>query len=319
MSKILGSRIKLFRTKENMTREELSNLLKISIHTLIKYEQGQREPNIETLSKISQILNVSPKTLLADEIFENEILNKAITLIIPTLPKDADDVFAYLEEYTHDYDSLYNLHNKVTNFLPLDCTKGLLTFILQISQEDFSDIYKYLISTGIYNLDPELENYCQDLYISIMNPVECLSDEDVEFLKSLGYIKNGHLIPSIKLNKENGHIKSIKDGNNTIFLPIPFKEMKAKVDSVYPALDAEIKFLSDPNVEMVFNYSFDELARQGGYQELLILAVEKAIKETLKDIKNHIEAGDLFDGVSSWITKESPLYEILKSKKEENK
>lgn len=64
MSKILGSRIKLFRTKENMTREELATQLEISIHTLIKYEQGQREPNFETLNKIAKALNVPLSRLL---------------------------------------------------------------------------------------------------------------------------------------------------------------------------------------------------------------------------------------------------------------
>ncbi|KAJ49440.1 helix-turn-helix domain-containing protein [Clostridium tetanomorphum DSM 665] len=105
--------------------------------------------------------------------------------------------------------------------------------------------------------------------------------------------------------------------NTTILPPVSFEEMKAEVDAVFPALNAEITFLSDPNIEKMFNYSFDELCKNG-YQELLISAIEKAINDTLNDIKAHLEAGDLFDGVSSWINKESPLYEILKNNKNEN-
>lgn len=121
------------------------------------------------------------------------------------------------------------------------------------------------------------------------NIADCISDEDRDFLSSLGYIKNNKLIP------------------------IPFDEMKSKVDEMFPALQAEINFLSNPNVEKVFNYSFNDLSRQGGYQELLILAIEKAIRSTLEDIQMHLDNGDIFDGVGSWISKDSPLYEIIKN------
>lgn len=145
-----------------------------------------------------------------------------------------------------------------------------------------------------------LEKIAQVLEISIWdllaasmtspaNIADCISDEDRDFLSSLGYIKNNKLIP------------------------IPFDEMKSKVDEMFPALQAEINFLSNPNVEKVFNYSFNDLSRQGGYQELLILAIEKAIRSTLEDIQMHLDNGDIFDGVGSWISKDSPLYEIIKN------
>ncbi|WP_051823855.1 helix-turn-helix domain-containing protein [Clostridium sulfidigenes] len=166
----IGNRIKLFRNRNQLTQKQLAELLGLKTITIQSYELNKRTPNIETLNKISQFLNVSPKTLLSDEIFDKEILNKAISLMLPTLPKDADDVFAYLEEYTHDYDSLYNLHNQITNSLPVDCIKGLLNFIFQISREDFKDIYKYLILPGIYELDDEIKCYCEDLYMKSIIP-----------------------------------------------------------------------------------------------------------------------------------------------------
>ena len=60
----IGEKIKYFRQQRNISREVLSNLLKISIHTLSKYEQGQREPSYETLIKICEILNVSINDIL---------------------------------------------------------------------------------------------------------------------------------------------------------------------------------------------------------------------------------------------------------------
>lgn len=84
-------------------------------------------------------------------------------------------------------------------------------------------------------------------------------------------------------------------------------------------LEAEIAFLSNTNVEKSFNYSFDDLAKKGGYHNLLIIAIEKAIKQTLIDIEEHTKKGDIFDDWGSWISKESPAYEAIKKVKEKNK
>lgn len=284
---MIGNNIKKIRKTKQISQKDFAELLKIPVSTLANYENNHREPNIETLNKISQHLNIPLKTLLADEIFEKEILNRSINLMIPLLPEGADDVFAYLEEYTHDYDSLYNLHNKTTDSLPVNCTKGLLNFIFQISKEDFRDIYKSLIATEIYNLGDEIKHYCEGLYSQIEFENDCK--------------KKGFKV----------------EGNKIILPPVTFDEMKSKVDKIFPALQAEIDFLSNPNVEKVFNYSFDELARKGGYQELLILAIEKAIRTTLEDIETHLANGDLFDGVGSWISKDSPLYDVIKNHEEE--
>lgn len=278
----IGNRIRLFRNKNQLTQKKLADLVGLKTITIQSYELNKRTPNIETLNRLSQVLNVSPKTLLSDEIFEKELLNKAISLMIPILPKGADDVLAYLEEYTHDYDSLYNLHNEISDFLPIDCIKGLLNFIFQTSREDFEDIYKYLIITEIYNLDDEIKQYCKDLYSQIEFENDC---------KRKGFIVEGN---EIKLP------------------PIPFDEMKSKVDKVFPELQPEVYFLSNPNIEKKFNYSYNELA-QKGYNELLINAIEKAIRTTLEDIETHLNDGDLFDGYRSWISKDSPLYKIIKN------
>ena len=144
--------------------------------------------------------------------------------------------------------------------------------------------------------------------------IEDLGDEQIQYLKDFGYMENNKLKEGTVLDLDK---KCIMEKGSRTFLPIPFNEMKAKVDKLFPALQAEIDFLSNPDVEKVFNYSFDELARKGGYQELLILAIEKAIRTTLEDIETHLNNGDLFDGVSSWISKDSPLYEVIKKHREE--
>lgn len=56
---ILGDRIKHLRKLSGLTREDLSEKLGISIHTLAKYEQSQREPDICTLNEIADYFNVT--------------------------------------------------------------------------------------------------------------------------------------------------------------------------------------------------------------------------------------------------------------------
>ena len=78
----IGEKIKYFRQQRNISREVLSNLLKISIHTLSKYEQGQREPSYETLIKICEILNVSINDILEENISLNSKKDSEISIII---------------------------------------------------------------------------------------------------------------------------------------------------------------------------------------------------------------------------------------------
>jgi transcriptional regulator with XRE-family HTH domain len=63
----VGTRIKYFRKLKNISRENLANELGISIHTLSKYEQGQREPKFGTLQRIADILMVSIARLIHEE------------------------------------------------------------------------------------------------------------------------------------------------------------------------------------------------------------------------------------------------------------
>lgn len=59
MNNEIGKNIKKYRIQKNFSREELAENLGISIHTLAKYEQGQRTPNIDTLKKIADALDIA--------------------------------------------------------------------------------------------------------------------------------------------------------------------------------------------------------------------------------------------------------------------
>lgn len=57
-------KIKEFREKKGLSQEKLGEILGLSKQTISSYELGTREPNIETLVKISIVLDVSVDELI---------------------------------------------------------------------------------------------------------------------------------------------------------------------------------------------------------------------------------------------------------------
>lgn len=60
----LGEKIKMLRSENNMMQKELAKILNIAPPTLTNYEKDHREPNFETLKKLSEIFDVSIDWLL---------------------------------------------------------------------------------------------------------------------------------------------------------------------------------------------------------------------------------------------------------------
>ncbi|MCR2043229.1 helix-turn-helix domain-containing protein [Anaerosalibacter massiliensis] len=61
---MFGDRIKEERTLKQMTQKELSKFLGVSPSTVGMYEQNRRQPDSETIIKLSEIFNVSTDYLL---------------------------------------------------------------------------------------------------------------------------------------------------------------------------------------------------------------------------------------------------------------
>lgn len=60
-----GQKLKYLRTEKNLTQTQLANLLKLSKANISKYESDSVEPNLETLTMISKIFDVSLDYLLS--------------------------------------------------------------------------------------------------------------------------------------------------------------------------------------------------------------------------------------------------------------
>lgn len=64
--KEMGARIKKARLQQNLTQEQLAELLDISVSYVSLIERGSRNATVETLLAIADVLNVSLASLLQD-------------------------------------------------------------------------------------------------------------------------------------------------------------------------------------------------------------------------------------------------------------
>ncbi|MDO5147672.1 MAG: helix-turn-helix transcriptional regulator [Eubacteriales bacterium] len=63
----LGETIRSFRAANDMTQKELADKLSISPSTIGMYEQGRRVPDLDTISKIANVFNVTVGYLIGAE------------------------------------------------------------------------------------------------------------------------------------------------------------------------------------------------------------------------------------------------------------
>lgn len=58
--KLLGKRIKEIRKSKNLTQEKLAELINIEVPSMSYIETGKFAPSVETLQKLSEVLQVKP-------------------------------------------------------------------------------------------------------------------------------------------------------------------------------------------------------------------------------------------------------------------
>ena len=65
---MLGERIKSLRVEKNITQQQLADLLSVAKSTIGMWENNKREPDIETIKQIAEILDTPLAFLLNDTI-----------------------------------------------------------------------------------------------------------------------------------------------------------------------------------------------------------------------------------------------------------
>lgn len=105
----IGERIKTARKSEGLTQKQLGELSGTSEITVRQYERGTRQPRIEQLKRIADVLGVSAAYLLVgDEIFSNSSTHLANGVHIYKNTFPFKSVEAFLQDQSADsYDISY--------------------------------------------------------------------------------------------------------------------------------------------------------------------------------------------------------------------
>ncbi|MGF9769448.1 helix-turn-helix domain-containing protein [Bacillus albus] len=69
-----GENVRILRTLKGLSMKEFGDVLGVASSTISNWENSRKEPNFETLQKISIYFNVSTDRLLNHKIGDNEVL-----------------------------------------------------------------------------------------------------------------------------------------------------------------------------------------------------------------------------------------------------
>lgn len=90
---LLKDRLSLLRTQKKMTQEDLANKIGIARTTYAMYEQGNRNPDYDTLQKLADVFGVTRAYLLGDTDIPNS--NESVDEEIKKLMEDPDFTAAF--------------------------------------------------------------------------------------------------------------------------------------------------------------------------------------------------------------------------------
>ena len=85
--KIIGKRIKYYRTKENLSQMDLAEFADLSVPYISFIETGKKKVSLISLLKIAAALNITPNHILTDYIVHSE---DTIATEITTLLKECN-------------------------------------------------------------------------------------------------------------------------------------------------------------------------------------------------------------------------------------
>lgn len=147
---MLGDNIKGLRIKKGLTQEELGKILNKTKNNISQYETGKREPDIETLVKLSDIFDVS----ISDIIGRKEEKNLVFANRFKELMKEKNISQAQLAEKLHIPEKIIaqyeegvvpnnRLLGKITKFF--DVTSDYLLGLIDDRTIDSNQLSKHML------------------------------------------------------------------------------------------------------------------------------------------------------------------------------
>lgn len=197
------NRLKDVRKKRNISQNVIAKAIGVSQQAYARYENGTREPKLETWKELAKFLGVDIPYLQGESDFIDEISEYAHTFAIPE------------DELRSLYNKLYSENPTISKFDLLQTAVVTLNKGPQEKREqlsfkklskildDLSDDKELLSRVNDGLIDNLLENIKSELSIVMMYNLNLKNDQD-NLIEILGELKN--------INDRL--IKMINDGNN---------------------------------------------------------------------------------------------------------
>lgn len=144
----LGNRIKHYRIAKNLTQKQLGELSGVAEITIRQYETGKREPKIDQLRKIAEVLNV-PVSVFIDELTEEQRIKRTWEWIQDNDEKRKELITEILK--THNY----KIEEKDLRWLIITDYQG---FSFYVSKSDFQEMTLRCDKDIRYNIEKLLDD-----------------------------------------------------------------------------------------------------------------------------------------------------------------
>ena len=155
----IAKNIRLLRTAQNMTQDQLAESLHVTRQTVSNYETGKSQPDIDTIVRLAEALQADPNTLIygipTPPERKREYIHLAIAaaialvlVIISVATRNVFDISVRKDIFRNDYIlpatwlalgyALMQMLSLVTELKPVKCIAAKVTVLLMIA------VYLYL-------------------------------------------------------------------------------------------------------------------------------------------------------------------------------
>ena len=96
--KLINSNIKILRQKHNLTQEEFSERIGISLQGLSNIERNRYQPTADTIDKICNAFEISPaELLLSSAEDDNNTIRNIVTLLKSCKPRQLKKIYEIIK------------------------------------------------------------------------------------------------------------------------------------------------------------------------------------------------------------------------------
>lgn len=192
----IGSKIKILREKKGISREELSNLVKITSQSLFNYETGKRQVPIDTLRGIAAFFNVPIEYFFYDnfQLSKKELSTKGETRQIPILESvsagNGNSIDIYKEDNIKDWiDISISIAKKADfgTFIEGDSMEprfhdGDLILVERTDTLNFGEIGVFTLNEQVYCKKYEFNQFLETVTLKSLNsdyaPIKVTKNDD---------------------------------------------------------------------------------------------------------------------------------------------